>query len=153
MERSGSQKVLRIVSIITIIGGVLTFLVGVLALVGGGAFAGMPAAEVAEAVAESGLEQDELAFVAVAIGILALLTAALYIAEGIFGLRAAKDASKIGPMRVLVIISLVLAVVSIVLNIFEGNFTSSTLINDLVDIAWCCFMYWICNNIKNQANL
>ena len=40
---------------------------------------------------------------AVGLGIVALVTATLYIIEGVLGLRAAKDAAKIGPMRMLVV--------------------------------------------------
>ena len=153
MERSGSQKVLRIVSIISIIGGAFTFFGGIMALVGGGLLGSASPSEISSLTADTGMAQSELTSLAVGLGIVALVTATLYIIEGVLGLRAAKDATKIGPMRMLVIVSLVLAVAGAALDLLFGNIGTQVMINDVAEMAWSGFMFWICNNIKKQASL
>ena len=60
MERSGSQKVLLVISILNIIGAVLGILMGFLMITGGALVGAVSSSEAASALAGSGLTQGEL---------------------------------------------------------------------------------------------
>ena len=73
MERSGSQKVLHVVSIFAIIGGVATMLISIMAFLGGGFIQSLAPAEVTSLVAETGLSQIEASGLMIMLGIFALI--------------------------------------------------------------------------------
>lgn len=151
MKRSGSQKVLYVVSIFAIIGGVATMLMSIMAFLGGGFIQSLAPAEVASLVAETGLSQIEASGLMIMLGIFALIGAIIGVIKGVLGIRASKDASKIGPARFLAIASLVLSIVGTVMGAINGNIELSGIITDFLSIAFGIFMLWICNNIKEQA--
>ncbi len=136
---SNSQKYIKIISILNIIGGAIQIAVGCLALLGVG-MAGTDAL-----VQETG---DASAPFAAAGFIIALAVAGGFsVLCGVLGLRAAKDASKIGPVLILAGLSLAVAAIGLVANIVNGNFA----IANLTELIAPGLMLWCANNVKNQA--
>ena len=131
MQRSGSQKFLLVVSILNIVFNGLA----IIATIALGTFAA---------------SQD---ITGGAVGIAAyfvIVTSVLSMLEGILGLRAANDASKIMPVWILAIIGLVASVAACILSLVNGTFGDNVtnLISSLVGSG---LMFWIANNIKQQA--
>lgn len=145
MERSGSQKVLRVLSILIIIGAVIT-LVGAIVLIAGGCF------YAASGEAIEGYTAAEAGTLTIAGGAALLVTGVVDLIEGIFGLRAAKDEQKIMPLWILAAVGLGLAALSLVLG-FVNGMDSSRLTSDITSIVSSGLMFWIANNIKTQAGL
>lgn len=148
MNRSGSQKVLYIISIINILLGALAILLALMSSIAG-VVIGTASPETLIEVGASTSDQliaatgfSVITFVAVVSGIIALV-------EGILGVRAASDNQKIMPVWILAIVGVMFAVISIVLSITQGNFQ----IASLFSLVGPCLMFWIANNIKRQAGL
>ena len=145
MERSGSQKVLLVLSIIEIIGAIIALITGAMFFLGAGAVLSD-----ASTVAGSGVTQDQgagsliiLSGILVVEGIWSLLC-------GIFGVRAANDNQKIMIVWVFCLIGVILAVVGIIAAIVNGRFGSQvwSLLGTLV---FSGIMFFIANNIKKEA--
>lgn len=143
MKRSASQVLLLIFSIIEIILAVL-MLVGA---VGTGVLGGF-SGEISAADYESmGLTQSEL------FGSMMVLTASLVISAiwallcGIFGIRAANNASKIGIVWTFCLIGLILCIAGLVISLVSETFEWRIAIN----LAVALVMFVISNNIKRQA--
>ena len=145
MERSGSQKVLRVLSILIIIGAVIT-LVGAIVLIAGGGF------YAASGEAIEGYTAAEAGTLTIAGGASLLVSGVVDLIEGIFGLRAAKDEQKIMPLWILAAVGLGLAALSLVLG-FVNGMDSSRLASDITSVVSSGLMFWIANNIKTQAGL
>ena len=145
MERSGSQKVLRVLSILIIIGAVIT-LVGAIVLIAGYGF------YAASGEAIEGYTAAEAGTLTIAGGASLLVSGVVDLIEGIFGLRAAKDEQKIMPLWILAAVGLGLAALSLVLG-FVNGMDSSRLASDITSIVSSGLMFWIANNIKTQAGL
>lgn len=146
MNRSGSQKVLLVISIINIALGSLAILFAAMAGVAG-TIVGTATPETLIQVGASASDQTTattgftiVTFVAVVSGIMALV-------EGILGVRAANDSQMIMPVWILAIVGIVFAVVSVVISLALGSFQ----ISSLFSFAGPCLMFWIANNIKRQA--
>ena len=146
MNRSGSQKVLLVISVINIVLGSLAML---LALMSGisGTIVSVATPETLMQIGASTSDQtaaangfNAITFIAVVGGIIALV-------EGILGFRAAYDNQMIMPVWILAIAGIVFAVVSIIVSIVLGGFQVSSLFS----LAGPCLMFWIANNIKRQA--
>ena len=152
MERSSSQKVLLVLSILAIIAaafslfGALFFSFGAGAIVGAGS-------EAAELTAETGLTSGDLAGMVGLIGISTALTGILYLIEGILGIRAANNNQKIKPVYYIAIISLVLSAISFIMSLVNGSLDASTIGGSIVGLIVSIFIVWIANNIKKEANL
>ena len=145
MERSGSQKALRVISIIEIVFAVLVLFLGL--------FAGLLGGLVGAGGAESGLTAEE---VATSTSTLAILSAIMVVSAvwdllcGILGIRAANDNQKIMIVWVFALIGVVLDAVGLVLGIVDGSFGQnavSTLVGLVIDVL----LFWIANNIKREA--
>lgn len=150
MQRSGSQKALLVISIISIVIAVLGILTALLAMVGGSLFGAVPADEAAEALAGSGITQGELGAVLGVGGLVILIGCVIELIVGILGVRAANDNQKIMPVWVLALIELILYVVSIVMMIVNGTITNdiaSTVVSAIIAVL----IFWIANNIKREA--
>lgn len=148
MEKSGSQKVLKVVSILDIISAVLMFLMAIVGIVGSAGVASLNTADLADSGLTAG---DQTAGVAL-FGIIAavmFVIGILELIEGILGIRAANDPSKIMPVWVIAIISLAGSVISLVMGAF--NVAGMTLsISSVLAVALDGLMFWVANNIKNQ---
>ena len=122
---------LKVVSILQIILGALTLIVGLLAT---GLFAAGGAAGAASAGVVAGLIGLTVVFV--------ILGGVFDILSGIFGLRAAKDASKATPAVVFGAIALVLAVISLIMD-----FGVQSLLGCVIPVLYFVFVL----NIKKAA--
>ena len=138
---SGSQKYIKIISILNIIGGAFYVLIGILGFLGKG-IVGNDAL-----IAEAG---DSSAPAAVNVFLIAMIVIGLFsLIVGILGVRAGNDPSKIGPVFILAIISLVISVISLVGSIFGGSFS----IYSLIECVPPALMTWCANNVKKQVKL
>lgn len=131
MQRSGSQKFLLVISILNLVLNGLA-IVATLVL---GTFAA---------------SQDVTGGAVGIASYLVIVTSCVSILMGILGLRAANDATKIMPVWILAIIDLVCTVLALVLALINGSFgdNAANLIGGLVGSG---LMFWIANNIKQQA--
>lgn len=149
MERSGSQKFLLVISIINIIAGVFIILGSLLLTLTGGVIGSAMPSDLASA----GIDADD-ARLATAVfsflGVAGIFSGALGLLEGILGVRAANDSSKIMPVWVLTLISLILNVVGLIMVIINGTFASQAL-TYVFALVLAALMFWVANNIKNQA--
>jgi hypothetical protein len=75
---------------------------------------------------------------------------AVELAVGLLGLRASNDASKIMPVWVLSLISLVGQVVGFIMGIVQGT-AMNGLLSSLVSLALAGLMFWAANNVKAEA--
>ena len=138
---SASQKYIKIIGILNIIGGAFYVLIGILGFLGKG-LVGNEAL-----VAEAG---DSSAPVAVNVFLIVMIVIGLFsLIVGILGVRAANDPSKIGPVFTLAVISLVISVIGLVGSIFGGSFS----IYSLIECVPPALMAWCANNVKKQVKL
>ena len=138
---SGSQKYIKIVSILNIIGGAFYVLIGILGFLGKG-LVGNEAL-----IAEAG---DSNAPIAVNVFLIAMIVVGLFsLIVGILGVRAGNDPSKVGPVFTLSIISLAISVIGLVGSIFNGSFS----IYSLIECVPPALMAWCANNVKKQVKL
>ena len=138
---SGSQKYIKIISILNIIGGAFYVLIGILGFLGKGFVSN-----------EALIEQagDSAAPAAVNTFLIVMIVIGLFsLCIGILGVRAANDPSKIGPVFILGVISLIISVVNVFVGIFGGNFS----VYSLVECVPPALMTWCANNVKKQTNL
>ena len=150
MERSGSQKFLLVISIINIVFAVLGILAGIMGVLGGAVFGAADPQEVASTVAETGVTQGEASGLVVGVFLLVLLASAVELVVGILGVRAANDNQKIMPVWVLAIIDVILYVVGLVIVIVNGDFSSQG-VSYILSLAFAILLFWVANNIKQQA--
>lgn len=145
-NRSQSQKILFVVSIINIVAGAFALLAALLSLVG---FAALGASTAADLQASGVSVQDaSLAGGALTIiGIVALFSGVISVVEGILGIRAANDNQKIMPVWVLALISMALYIFSTISSIVNGTFSVST----LVGLVIAGLMFYVANTIKQEA--
>ena len=136
---SNSQKYIFVISILNIIGGVFYLIIGVLGFMGK-SIAGN------EALIQQAGEESVPALVTAFI-IMMILSGAFSLLLGFLGIRAAKDASKIGPVYILALLSLIISVVNLFVGIFGGNFS----IQSLIEIVPPALMFWCAGNVKKQA--
>lgn len=152
MERSTSQKVLLVISIISIIGAVFALLAGIMGIFGGGFIGAMSSGEAASLIEETGMAQGDLAGILMGLGFIGIITAIVGMIQGIFGIRASKDATQIGPVWFLAIVSVVLSAIGLALDVFVNHKPFGEMGSQLISLAWSCLTLWICYNIKQQAN-
>ena len=129
--RTGTQKALRITSIIMIIFGVLVALSGAIIIASGAAADSLG---LNDAVNFQGTETTA------AVGILVLIMGALQLIVAFLGLRASNDASKVGPYRALSWGISIVILAMIVYNWFlGGTFLDDPflLIGDVVYLLVC----------------
>jgi len=150
MQRSGSQKVLLVLSILNIIGAVLALLGGLAMMMGGALIGAVDSSEAAAALAGSGVSQGELGVVAALGGFLVIFAGVIELVMGILGVRAANDNQKIMPVWVLSIISLILNAVGFIACIVNGSFGTQGA-TYIISLILAALMMWIANNIKQEA--
>ena len=139
---SGSQKYIKIVSILNIIGGAFYVLIGILGFLGMGLVGNEALIEQAGGDSSAPMAANVFLIVMIVIGLFSLVV-------GILGVRAANDPSKIGPVFTLAVVSLIISVVNLFVGIFGGNFS----IYSLVECVPPALMTWCANNVKKQVKL
>lgn len=138
---SASQKYIKIIGILNIIGGAFYTLIGILGFLGKGLVGN-----------EALIEQagDSAAPEAVNVFLIVMIVIGLFsLIIGILGVRAANDPSKIGPVFTLAVVSLIISVVNLFVGIFGGNFS----IYSLIECVPPALMTWCANNVKKQGKL
>ena len=134
---SNSQKYIKVISIIDIIFGIIGLIIGILGATGGFIVAGgNTGADVAAT--------DAVGF-AIAM-VITCIASLITLIVGILGVRAAKDASKVGPVFVIAVISLIIAIGSIIFNVIGGKFQFS----DLFSMVGSGLMAFCANNVRKQ---
>ncbi|MCI1664797.1 MAG: hypothetical protein LKI25_00290 [Atopobiaceae bacterium] len=149
MEKSTSQKILKVICIIwivfTVIGLILA--IGVTALGGVGMF-GVSSGEITGADAASVTTGGTLLLV---MGVATIIIGIVDLIVGIFGLRGANDPRKIGVFFVLCAIDLVICVIGVIAGMVQGS-DQSTLVQNIVDCVWPAICLGLSYNIKQQAS-
>ncbi len=139
---SGSQKYIKIVSILNIIGGAFYVLIGILGFLGKGLVGNEALIEQAGGDSSAPMAANVFLIVMIVIGLFSLVV-------GILGVRAANDPSKIGPVFTLAVVSLIISVVNLFVGVFGGNFS----VYSLIECVPPALMTWCANNVKKQVKL
>ena len=150
MERSGSQKALLVLSIISIVIAALGLLGSILLIASSTLVSAVPASEASEILADTGMTQGEAGAVVGIVGFVLLFTCAIELILGILGVRAANDNQKIMPVWVLAIIEVVLSILSIGLQFGDGTIGANAS-SSVVSLLFAVLMFWLANNIKKEA--
>lgn len=138
---SGSQKALKIISIILIVWAIILLVFGAL-LTGGSQLPGMSA----ETIDVQGTAID-MSSMSLIMGIGMIVSGVMYLIISLLGLRGAKNPAKIGAFFVLCIIGLVLNVLSLISLIAQGQFNWTY----LVSVALIVVCTYLAFQIKKQA--
>lgn len=138
---SGSQKALKVISIILVVWAIVVILLGAF-MAAGSAVPGMSA----QSIDMNGGTMD-LASAALAFGVGTVVGGVVNLIIGFLGLRGAKNPHKIGLFFALCVIGLVLGVVSVVMSVMQGAFQWTSLVS-LAIIAVCTFL---AAKIRKQA--
>ena len=149
-ERTGSQKILRVISILEILEAVFLIVLGIMGLMGSTLVAGADPSELAELTTETGMTQGDLGGMIAGAGVFMIVTALLSILIAIFGLRASNDINKIMPAWIFSILGLAANVVSFIMSIVNGTI-GDNLVSTILGLALSAVTFWVCNNIKAEA--
>lgn len=139
---SGSQKALKIISIVLIVYAALMLLLGAL-MAAGSQVPGMSGTTIDMG---DGTAMDA-SMAAVALGVGTVIGGVVYLVIALLGLRGAKNPAKIGAFFVLCVIGLVLGVIGVGMSIVQGSLQWQSLVG-LALIAVCTFL---AAKIKKQA--
>ena len=143
MDLEKSQKIVKILGILDIISAVLCIIgaIGMFGLTGVAAL-GVP---------DSGLDAESAAIglgSIMAVGILLLIAGIVDLLEGIFAIRASRDASKVGPLWIFAIVAAVFSLISLIASIIQGQQIGSNIVSLVIN----CFTFYLANNIKKFSN-
>ena len=142
MDLAKSQKIVKVLGILDIIAAVLCILAAIGMFGIGGLAAGSE-----DIATNTDLQTGVGIFFFLAI--LALVSGVVDLLEGIFALRAAKDASKVKPLWIFAIIGVILAVMALITGIINGG--TESLGSNVFSLAISCCMFYLANNIKKLA--
>lgn len=134
---SGSQKAVKIISIIMIIAGVIVGIMGLGIVLTGGAGLALTDDTTTSAEVLGG-------------GIGIVLTAIVNIIIGCCGLRGAKDASKIKPFYIFCIIGLVVSLAGVVVGFVQGQ-GMTAISSNIVSLLLIIICVLLANNVRKQA--
>lgn len=147
MQKSSSQKALKVISIIMIVFGALTTLLGLFSTIGGGALGVAGYSSLDDNVGLAGGLLMILGFMFLVSGVFQLIL-------GIFGVRGANNPSKIGVFFVLAIIDIVFCVISAIISLTAGMLTdASTILSTLAGFILPVVCLILANNIKKENRL
>ena len=122
--RTGKQKLLLVISIITLVFAIIAIISGILLAVGGGVIA----AQGGVSTTDASISQSDATVAAVGGGLI-IVSAIFSLLAGIFGIRGSKNANKIMAFIVISIISAVLTLVGVI-----TNFDWSNLVTLIIDV-------------------
>ncbi|MDO4182355.1 MAG: hypothetical protein Q4E12_01945 [Coriobacteriia bacterium] len=147
MQKSGSQKALKVISIILIVIAVL----GIVLTAAIFAAANMP--EVKEQLNAQmmsyGYDASQVGMAITVIAVIMLVSSLIDLLIGIFGLRGANDPSKIGVFWVLCIIGIIVSALAICSNLAQGQ--TSNMPSNLISLIVDAILLLLANNIKSQT--
>ncbi len=150
MERSGSQKALFVLSVITIVVGCIGVILALLTILGGVGIKLLSPEELAQAgLSTKGAGKATAALTA--LSIVTFISSAVSLLAGVLGIRASKDNTKILPVWIIALISLIFSIISIVIAIING-ITPGSVVSLVIDIVWSAIFFAVANNIKMQAS-
>lgn len=138
---SGSQKALKVISVIMIAWAIFVILLGVFLAVGS-AVPGMSAESI-----DMGDGVVDMSTAALALGLGTVIGGIVNLVIGLLGLRGAKNSRKIGAFFIMCIIGLVLGIVGLVLDIMNGALQWS----DIVSVLIVVVCTGLAQSIKKQA--
>ena len=142
MSLEKSQKIVKVLGILSIISAVL----GIIAAIGMFGLTGLGAASLDTAAID---EETAGSLVGLGlIGVVILASAIVELLQGIFSLRAAKDASKATPLWVISIISVVFSVISLINSFGSGT---QEIFSAIFGLAISCGIFYLANNIRKNA--
>ena len=136
---SGSQKALKVVSVLLIIYAVVMMAFGIFLVAGGSFLAG-------ETIDVNGTA-EAANVMAAALGGGTIVGGIVDLVIGLLGLRGAKNPRKVGPFFVLCIIGLVLGLVGLGMSLAQGTFDLWSLVS-VVIVAVCLYLS---AQVKKQA--
>ena len=140
---TGSQKAIKIISIILIVVGIVALIAGLITFAGGMALVGA-GAEASSIDQQFYVSSAGLFFV---LGAGALISGVIDLLIGIFGLRGAKDPRKIGPFFVFSIIGLVLSILNLVISL-TGVSDLTTIGSNIVSVALLIGCVVLANKVR-----
>lgn len=145
---SASRKLLKIVSLITILSGI-SYLVAGLLIAGLGLFGG------SEPIVADGGASLDARVAGASLAVLAAASAAAYLLLGLLGLRAANVPSKVGPVYLLSMVGIALAVVNVLYWAWQGFSTIDwgSAGNLLFTAAESVLIFVLARNIKKEREL
>ena len=141
MSLEKSQKIVKVFGILSIISAVLALLGG-LAMLGIGGIGAATAGETADQELAMGIG------VALLAGVAAILTGVVDLVEGIFCMKAAKDAGKAQPLWIVSIIAVIFAAITLITSFKNGT---QEILSAVFSLAVNCFVLYLANNIKKHA--
>ena len=147
MERSGSQKVLRVLSIIQIIVAIIVLIVGAMGFIAAGEVGTIQTGD----VETNSIVQGTVGTIAVAFGVIVVIIGIWNLLCGVFGLRAANDNTKIMIVWVFLLIGMIIELIAAAFAILNA-FQDTSFWSVVVALVWSVFMFWIANNIKKERD-
>lgn len=146
---TGSQKVIKVVSILVIIVAILSILLGLASCVGG--FAGV--------AASSGVSESEQETLALGAGVLfflgggAIISGVIDLIVGILGLRGAKDPKRIGGFFAIAVIGFIIAAINLAITLFSAQqLDFATLLAPIAQLVVMLVCVILANNVRNLRN-
>ena len=137
MSLEKSQKIVKVLGILSIIGAVVSFIVAIgMFGIGGNGAANL---DVNDENAAAGVG------IMLVLGIVMLVEGVVSLVQGIFSLQAAKDATKATPLWIISIIGVVLAVLSVIASFTNGG---QDVLTKIFSLIISCFTFYLANNIK-----
>ena len=160
LMKSGAQKTLKVISVITIIIAILVMAFAVLLIIAGGIVgANLENAEVAASLnssefQESGLSAEQTVALTAGFGIFGgifvLIDGLLSLIVGILGIRGSNDPRKIGPFRVFAIIGFIFSLIYIFILCFgAGTWENWIAAGANVVVTGICV--WLAMKIRSQV--
>ena len=141
---TGSQKAIKVLSIIVIVVAILSILAGIITFTGG-------MANVMAGADASTAEQQQLALGAGLLFVLAggaIVSGVIDLVVGLLGLRGAKDPNKIMPFFVIAIIGAVFAVLNLVGCLASGQAGGTDIASAVVQLVLMVVCVVLANNVR-----
>ncbi|MCB7038285.1 hypothetical protein [Eggerthella sinensis] len=138
---SGSQKALKIISIIMIVWAIVVILLGAF-MAAGSAVPGVSSETI-----DTGDGIMNMSTAALAFGIGTIVGGVINLIIGLLGLRGAKNPRKVGAFFVMCIIGLIFGIAGLVLDIMNGALAWSDIVSVLIVVVCTC----LAQSIKKQA--
>lgn len=148
MEKSMSQKVLKVISIIMIVVGAIAIVISAMMLVGG--IAAVNYGTVPDVSPE---DAETVTVVAIGLGIMGIISGIVNVVIGIFGVRGANNPQKIGVFFVLCIVGLVLMAINTVYQFATGAVDSSGVISAFLGYVCPVIVTMLAHNVKKENGL
>ena len=132
MQRSGAQKLLLVLSVLIILVALIVILGGLLASV-------------------SAAAAGPLAMIG---GVALLIYGGLELAMGVLGIRASRDNTKVVPVWILSLISLLLGVIGFVLGAVGGSLGDvNNILSRVLGVGFTGLIFWAANTIRREAGV